>query len=30
MERTFLMIKPDAVQRNLIGEIISRIENKGL
>ena len=30
MERTFLMIKPDAVQRNLIGEIVSRIENKGL
>jgi len=30
VERTFLMIKPDAVQRNLIGEIISRIENKGL
>ncbi|EON85227.1 multifunctional nucleoside diphosphate kinase/apyrimidinic endonuclease/3'-phosphodiesterase [Staphylococcus epidermidis 36-1] len=30
MERTFLMIKPDAVQRNLIGEIISRIEKKGL
>lgn len=30
MERTFLMIKPDAVQRNLIGEIISRIERKGL
>lgn len=26
----FLMIKPDAVQRNLIGEIISRIERKGL
>ena len=25
-----LMIKPDAVQRNLIGEIVSRIENKGL
>lgn len=24
------MIKPDAVQRNLIGEIVSRIENKGL
>ena len=24
------MIKPDAVQRNLIGEIISRIERKGL
>ena len=30
VERTFLMIKPDAVQRNLIGEIVSRIENKGL
>ena len=30
VERTFLMIKPDAVQRNLIGEIISRIEKKGL
>lgn len=30
MERTFLMIKPDAVQRNMIGEIISRIEQKGL
>ena len=24
------MIKPDAVQRNLIGEVISRIERKGL
>ncbi|MDU2098502.1 MAG: nucleoside-diphosphate kinase, partial [Staphylococcus sp.] len=30
MERTFLMIKPDAIQRNLVGEIISRIERKGL
>ncbi|WP_323702327.1 nucleoside-diphosphate kinase [Mammaliicoccus sp. Dog046] len=30
MERTFLMIKPDAVQRNLIGEVITRIESKGL
>ncbi|MHA1168194.1 MAG: nucleoside-diphosphate kinase [Candidatus Hodarchaeales archaeon] len=30
MERTFLMIKPDAVQRGLIGEVIRRIENKGL
>lgn len=30
MERTFLMIKPDAVQRNLIGEIVSRLERKGL
>ena len=30
VERTFLMLKRDAVQRNLIGNIISRIENKGL
>ncbi len=30
MERTYLMIKPDGVQRGLIGEIISRIEKKGL
>jgi nucleoside-diphosphate kinase len=30
MERTFVMIKPDGVQRGLIGEIISRFENKGL
>ncbi len=30
MERTFVMLKPDAVQRGLIGEIISRIEKKGL
>lgn len=29
MERTFLMIKPDGVQRNLAGEIISRFEKKG-
>lgn len=29
MERTFLMIKPDGVQRNLIGEVIRRLENKG-
>ena len=29
-ERTFVMIKPDAVQRGLIGEIISRIERSGL
>lgn len=29
MERTFLMIKPDGVQRNLIGDIISRFETKG-
>lgn len=30
MERTFIMIKPDAVQRNLIGEVVSRLERKGL
>lgn len=29
-ERTFVMIKPDAVQRGIIGEIISRFENKGI
>lgn len=30
MERTFLMVKPDGVQRGLIGEIVSRFEKKGL
>jgi len=29
-ERTFVMIKPDAVQRGLIGEIITRFEKKGI
>ncbi|MFD1849533.1 nucleoside-diphosphate kinase [Oceanobacillus bengalensis] len=29
MEKTFLMVKPDGVQRNLIGEIVSRFETKG-
>jgi len=29
-ERTFVMIKPDAVQRGLIGDIISRFEKKGV
>ena len=29
-ERTFIMIKPDAVQRGLIGDIISRFEKKGV
>ncbi|GAF86827.1 unnamed protein product, partial [marine sediment metagenome] len=29
-ERTFVMIKPDAVQRGLTGEIISRFEKKGI
>lgn len=30
MEKTFVMLKPDALQRNLIGEIISRLEKRGL
>lgn len=30
MEKSFVMIKPGAVQRELIGEIISRIEKKGI
>ena len=29
-ERTLAIVKPDAVQRNLIGEIIRRIEQSGL
>ncbi|MGS0763225.1 nucleoside-diphosphate kinase [Syntrophomonas curvata] len=29
MERTFTMIKPDGVQKGLVGEIIGRIERKG-
>jgi nucleoside-diphosphate kinase len=29
-ERTFVMIKPDGIQRSLIGEIISRFERTGL
>ena len=28
--KTFFMIKPDGVQRNLIGQIISRVESKGV
>ena len=28
-ERTFVAIKPDGVQRGLIGEVISRFERKG-
>lgn len=30
MERTLSIIKPDGVKRNLIGEVISRFEKKGL
>lgn len=29
MEKTFLMVKPDGVQRGLIGEIVGRLERKG-
>src|SRR4030066_905011 len=29
-ERTFVMIKPDGVQRGFVGEIISRFEKKGI
>ena len=28
-ERTFIMLKPDAVHRGLIGDIIKRFEQKG-
>ncbi len=30
MERTLVLLKPDAVQRRLMGKIISRFEEKGL
>ena len=30
MNRTFVMGKPDAVERRLVGEIVSRFERKGL
>lgn len=30
MQQTLLLLKPDAVQRRLIGEIIGRLEKKGL
>jgi Nucleoside diphosphate kinase len=29
MEQTYVMVKPDGVQRGLVGEIISRIEKSG-
>lgn len=29
MEKTFLMVKPDGVQRQLISEVVSRFEKKG-
>jgi nucleoside-diphosphate kinase len=30
MERTLILVKPDAFERGLTGEILSRFENKGL
>jgi nucleoside-diphosphate kinase len=30
MERTLILVKPDAFERNLTGEIIARFERKGL
>ena len=30
MERTYVMLKPDGVKRGLVGEIISRLEKRGL
>ncbi len=30
MERTLIIIKPDGVQRSLVGEVISRFERRGL
>lgn len=29
LERTFIMLKPDSVQRGLVGDIIKRFEVKG-
>lgn len=30
MERTLVLVKPDAVQRGLVGEVTSRLERRGL
>jgi nucleoside-diphosphate kinase len=30
MDRTFVMVKPDGVQRGIVGEIVARLEAKGL
>lgn len=30
MQRSYVMVKPDGVQRNLVGEVISRMEKRGL
>jgi len=29
MEKTFIMVKPDGVQRNVFGEVVKRFEQKG-
>lgn len=29
MDKTFLMVKPDGVERQLIGDIVSRFEKRG-
>jgi len=30
MERTLILVKPDGVQRRLVGQIVSRLESRGL
>ncbi|HBR64853.1 MAG TPA: nucleoside-diphosphate kinase, partial [Dehalococcoidia bacterium] len=30
MEKTLILVKPDGVQRGLVGEIVGRLERKGL
>ena len=30
MQQSFVMVKPDGVQRNLVGEVISRMEKRGM
>ncbi len=30
MERTFILFKPDAVQRRLVGRLLDRFESKGI
>ena len=30
MEKTLVLVKPDGVQRSLVGEVISRLERRGL
>lgn len=30
MERSLVLVKPDGVQRGLVGEVVSRLERRGL